>query len=87
MKCNEHRAYKREVWDLSGDSGGFHGGSNCKESACNAGNPGMIPEAGRSPGEGNGYPVQYSCLGNSTNREAWRAIYSPWGCNESTQTE
>ena len=40
----------------------FPGGSDSKESACNAGDPGLIPGLGRSPGEGNGYPLQYSCL-------------------------
>ena len=53
---------------------GFPGGSDCKESACNAGDPGSIPGSGRSPGEGNGNPLQYSCLGNPTDREAWQAI-------------
>ena len=43
---------------------GFPGGSDGKESACNAGDPGSIPGSGRSPGEGNGYPLQYSYLGN-----------------------
>ena len=37
---------------------GFPGGSDCQESACNVDNPGLIPESGRSPGEGNGYPLQ-----------------------------
>ena len=41
------------------------GGSDGKESACNAGNPSSIPGLGRSPGKGNGNPLQYSCLGNS----------------------
>ena len=41
------------------------GGSAGKESACSAGDLGLIPELGRSPGEGNGYPLQYSCLENS----------------------
>ena len=45
--------------------GGFHGGSDRKESACNAGDPGSIPDLGRSPGEGKGYPLQYSGLENS----------------------
>ena len=40
----------------------FPGGSEGKESACNVGDPGMIPALGRSPGEGNGNPLQYSCL-------------------------
>ena len=46
-------------------------GSDSKESACNVGDPGSIPESGRSPGEGNGNPLQYSCLENPMNREAW----------------
>ena len=41
---------------------GFPGGSNDKESACNVGDPCLIPESGRSPGGGNGNPLQYSCL-------------------------
>ena len=41
-----------------------------KESACNAGDPGLIPGLGTSPGEGNGNPLQYSCLGNPTDRGA-----------------
>ena len=49
------------------------GGSDGKESACNVGDPGSIPGLGRSPGEGNGYPLQYSCLENSMNRGAWWA--------------
>ena len=49
------------------------GGSDGKESACSAGDPGLIPGFGRSPGEGNGYPLQYSCLENPTDRGAWRA--------------
>ena len=44
-----------------------------EEPACNAEDPGLIPESGRSPGEGNGYSLQYSCLENSTDREAWQA--------------
>ena len=49
-------------------------GSEDKASACNAGDPGSIPGSGRSPGEGNGNPLQYSCLENSMDREAWQAI-------------
>ena len=44
---------------------GFPGNSAGKESACNAGDPSSVPGLGRSPGEGNGYPLQYYCLGNS----------------------
>ena len=53
---------------------GFPGVSDGKESACNAGDPGLIPGLGRSPGEGNGYPIQYSCLENFIDRGAWWAI-------------
>ena len=52
---------------------GFPDGSGGKESACNAGDPGLIPGLGRFPGEGNGYPRQYSCLENSMDRGAWQA--------------
>ena len=51
---------------------GFPGGSDSKESACNTGNTGLIPELGRSPEEGNDNPLQYSCLGNAMDRGAWR---------------
>ena len=44
-----------------------------KPSACNMGDPGSIPGLGRSPGEGNGNPLQYSCLGNPMDRGVWRA--------------
>ena len=47
------------------------GGSDGKASACNAGDLGSIPGSGRSPGEGNGNPLQYSCLENPMDREAW----------------
>ena len=52
---------------------GFPGGSEVKASACNAGDLGLIPQSGRSPGEGNGNPLQYSCLENPMDRGAWRA--------------
>ena len=48
-------------------------GSESKEFACNAGDQGLIPESGRSLGEGNGNLLQYSCLENPMVREAWRA--------------
>ena len=51
----------------------FHfGDSDGKESACNARDQSSIPGSGRSPGEGNGHPLQYSCLGNSMDRGAWQ---------------
>ena len=49
---------------------GFPGGSDGKESACNAGDLGLIPELGRSPGGGHGSPLQYSCLENPMDRGA-----------------
>ena len=52
------------------------GGSDDKESACRAGDPGSIPGSGRSPEEGNGNPLQFSCLENSMDRGAWRAAKS-----------
>ena len=52
---------------------GFFGSSDGKESAYNAGDPGSIPQSGTSPGEGNGNPLQYSCLENPMDRGAWRA--------------
>ena len=53
---------------------GFPGGSIGKESAYNAGNPGLVPGLGRSPGEGNGNPLQYSCLEIPMDRGAWQVI-------------
>ena len=53
---------------------GFLDGSVGKESTCNAGNAGLIPGWGRSLGEGNGYPLQYSCLENPMDSGAWRVI-------------
>ena len=58
---------------------GFPGSSAGKESTCNAGDPGSIPGSGRSPGEGKGYPLQYSGLENSMDR--------PWGRKELDMTE
>ena len=52
---------------------GFPGGSDSKESSCNAGDLGSIPDLGRYLGEGNGNPLQYSCLENPLGRDAWLA--------------
>ena len=52
---------------------GFPEGSVVKNPPANAGNAGSVPESGRSPGEGNGSPLQYSCLGNPMDRGAWWA--------------
>jgi len=51
----------------------FLGGSDGKESTCSAEDPGSTPGPRRSPGEGNGYPFQYSCLENTVDRGAWWA--------------
>ena len=53
------------LWD-------FPGGSAGKEYICSAGDPGLISGSGRSPGEGNGPPLQYSCLENPKDKGAWR---------------
>ena len=66
---------------------GFPSGSNGKESACNAGYPGLIPGSGRSPGEGNGNPLQYSCLENLMDRGAWQATVHGDAKKESNMTE
>ena len=58
---------------------GFPGSSAGKESTCNAGDHSSTPGSGRSPGEGNNYPLQYSGLENS--------MEYPWGCKESDMTE
>ena len=52
---------------------GFPDGSEVKASACNAGDPSSVPGSGRSPGEGNGTPLQYSCLENPMDGGAWWA--------------
>ena len=62
-----------ELQTVVRDIVGFPGGSDSKVSACNAGDLGSIPGSGRSPGEGNGNPLQYSCLDNSMNGGAWWA--------------
>ena len=53
---------------------GFPRSSTCKESACNVGDLGSIPGSGRDPGEGNGNPLQDSCLENPMDRGAWKVI-------------
>ena len=65
---------------------GFPGGSDGKESACNAGDLGSIPGLGRCPGEGHGNLLKYSCLKNSMDRGAWEG-YSPWGHKELDTTQ
>ena len=64
---------------------GFPGGSDSKESACNAEDPGLIPGLGRFLGEGNGNPLQYYCLENSLDRGVWWATVH--GVTELDMTE
>ena len=60
-----------EFKQIPGDSEGFPGGLDSKAPACNAGDPGSNPGSAKSPGEGNGNPLQYSCLENSMDWGAW----------------
>ena len=64
----------------------FPGGSDGKASVYNAGDPGSIPGMGRSPGEGNGNPLQHYCLENPMDKRSLVG-YSPWGHKESDTTE
>ena len=61
------------LWHILTDDNYFPGVSDSKESAYNAGDLGLIPGFGRSPGEGNGNPLQYSCLKNAMDRGVWWA--------------
>ena len=100
IKYNHHDSRGMRVWRTTSTASqlhrsfaacsvarGFPGGSDRQESACSAGDPGSIPGFGRSPGEENGNPLQYSCLENSMDRKAWRATISPWGCKELDSTK
>ena len=64
----------------------FLGGSVVKNPSANAGDIGLIRGSGRSPGEGNGNPLQYSCLENPIDGGTWLG-YNPWGHKESDTTE
>ena len=66
---------------------GFPGSSDIKASAYNAGDLGSIPGSRKSPGDGNGNPLQYSCLENPMDGGAWWAAYSPWGREEADTRE
>ena len=66
---------------------GFRGGSDGKEFVCNAGDPGSILGSERSPGEGNGNPLQYSCLENPMDGVTWWTTYRPRGCKKVDMTE
>ena len=65
---------------------GFPGGTDSKESTCNAGDLGLIPSLGRSPRGGHGNPLQYSCLFNPHGQRSLVG-YGPWGHKESDTTE
>ena len=76
LKLFQHYKKKNtrtKFWESLNISLSFPGGSDGKASACNTGDPGSIPGLGRSPGEGNGNPLQYSCLENPRDGRAWQA--------------
>ena len=62
--------FREKLNEMMFEKQGFSGGSDSKEYACNAGDPGLIPGLERSPGEGNGNPLQYPCLENPMDRRA-----------------
>ena len=83
MLCNA----PEKMWSLyQMEISGFPCGSEGKVSAYNVGDQGSIPGSGRSPGEGNGNPLQYSCLEKSHELRSL-VDYSPWGCKELDTTE
>ena len=69
-----HVTRKQQLHELILPPGGFFGGSGNKESTCNAGDSSSITGSGRSFGEENGNPLQYSCLENPLDRGVWRTI-------------
>ena len=74
------------IWHSHCGKGGFPGGSDGKESACNAGDLGLITGLGTSPGGGHGNPLQYSCLENPHGQRSLAGC-SPWDHKESDTTE
>ena len=74
-----------DTWNNRQATSGFPGGSAGKESTCNAGDLGLTPGLGRFPGEGNGYPLQYSGLGNSMDYAVHGVIKSRTRLSKSTQ--
>ena len=61
------------LYNINKGFDGLPGSSEGKESACNAGDPDLIPGLGKAPGKGNGNPLQFSCLENPMDRGAWQA--------------
>ena len=78
--------YIKIKWFVSSSRKGFPGGSVVKNPPANAGDADPIPGSGRSPGEGNGNPLQYSCLGNPTDRGAWGGWATVHGVTKESNT-
>ena len=74
MLCSKFVTYVSQICLSPNAYWGFSGGSNSKESACNAGDPGLILGLWRSSGEGNGNPLHYSCLENSMDRGIYKFL-------------
>ena len=85
LRGNTHTKTSRKAWDTLFTRNPTPIHSDSKEFACNAGDPWLTPGSGRSLGEGNGNPLQYSCLENSMDRGAWQATVH--GVTESDTTE
>ena len=79
------RQEQNTMWETNINAPGFLGGSVVKNPPASAGVAGSIPGSGRSPGGGNGNPLQYFCLGNPLDRGSWRAMVH--GVPESNTTE
>ena len=86
QECRTQEFQSNEVKNHFPVSQGFPGGSDSKESACDARGLGSVPGLGRSPRGGHGYPLQYSCLENPVDRGAWWATGHE-GHKESDTTE
>ena len=83
LEFDKMGSYSMSIFKLGFfDQRGFPGGSDGKKSACDVGEQGSIAGLGRSPGEGHGNPLQYSCLENPMDKRNL-VSYSPWGCKDS----
>ena len=83
---NDHNTLSSVQWAFFKGFINFPGGSDGKESACNVEDLGLIPVFRKPPGEGNGNPLQYSCLENPFGQRSLVG-YSPWCCKELDTTE